>query len=173
MVFFIIFGIIIVVCAIKTTKNSANDFLDFLLLVAAFSLVSFVVLFGLSFIWQDEKTLTEITEPLVSIDTETLNGREFYLVKGTEETFSYATKDDKGVITPQTQHEEKITIVEDEEENPYVTIKAYLKTTPDVSWLVPWVRPSVQQGIDISDTMDLEFHVPAKSTRYYLPTLSE
>lgn len=169
MIFFIIFGIIVLIAAVAVTMSLTGDFADFLGIIVLGGVLTFGLLFAISFIWQSEKTSIEIKEILVSVDTETLNGREFYLVKSENHSFTYATQHDKGVISPQVTWGEDVTLVEDEEENPYVVIKAYSVTSPDVSWLIPWVRPSKEKQIDISDEVTREFHIPAKSTRYYLP----
>jgi hypothetical protein len=112
------------------------------------------------------KTSTEPTTQtyqLTPVDNETLNGRQYYLVKNPDGTYTYATKNDEGFIEPKTTNNPKI--AEDEQEKPYLTLIQKNEQKPDLTWLTPWLQPHTYEPETINQP---EFHIPMNSTKYYI-----
>jgi hypothetical protein len=112
---------------------------------------------------------SSIDMPLAPVDTQSLNGREFYLTaNGDEELaelgeafYTYVVVNEDGSLSPEGISSPKI--LEDEEEKPYVTYITEKTTNKDMSWLVPFFPYSEQESYYI---VDYEFHIPLKGVQY-------
>lgn len=106
---------------------------------------------------------------LQTLDMETLNGRESYLMKDEDDSvYTYAIKTENGGIEPRSVIEKEFIVFEDEEEKPYTQKMKTIETkTRNAWWLVPFqIFGSHEQKI--TKKVVIEFHVPVKSITYYV-----
>lgn len=117
-----------------------------------------------------EYSMEKTKQYLSTVDGETLNGREYYLVRQNDlsgTSYLYVTVNKDGSLDPKTISS-KIKIFEDEEEKPYVVKTEKSKKNVDNSWIVPFDARGKYSNWSNSV---LEFHVPKKSTQYYQPVI--
>jgi hypothetical protein len=126
-------------------------------------LAVFMIIISLTFFGHAHSTSSQVTDKLYSVDSETLNGREFYVVNDDDKTI-YITHEKDGATKANTVLTEDIKIYEDEEVEPYVSMT---KTTPqehDYTWYLPFFKIAIGE----ETFTDPELHIPLKSIKYYV-----
>jgi hypothetical protein len=123
-----------------------------------------LILVGIIGTAQTNHTTTTQKIYLQTVDNETLNGRQYYLIKNTENTYTYSIKNKDGSTTPKnTYNKQPIKIFENEEEKPY--LERTITQQKDNTFWVPW---AIQQN-HVEKQKTYNFHIPTKSVRYYIP----
>lgn len=111
----------------------------------------------------DNDKSSTVREELYSVDAETLNGREFFVINDNNQTL-YITHDKNGATQAITVNTEDVTIYEDEEAEPYVSYRKNIPQEQDYTWYLPFFKPIIGS----ETTTDTELHVPLKSIKYYV-----
>jgi energy-coupling factor transporter transmembrane protein EcfT len=166
MILWIFISIIIITLTLIIIFNHKKEHAESIIVL---SIMGTLILTGIAIgittlIWSNTTEKTPATEEakysLNPVDNETLNGRQYYLVKDQYGYYTYAIITEDKIIQP---HDTKTpNIIEDEEEKPYLTYTVTGETTPDGTWLLPWLTPNTKET-GRTET----FHIPTKSTKYY------
>lgn len=185
---YIIFIVLTLIGSFLVFKRAPDNQIGYAILVLISSNILILLIFSMiswyAFPIQTFEKETTKTVSLQPLNSETLNGREYYVARDNNGKYVYVTakKDDDGTLKmyPQTLDGSfKPVIVEDEEEKPYyewVEVQPLTEKRSDISWLTPFDMRQNPGWWDLQSHVknnEITFHVPVKSVNYFQTSTTE